>query len=601
MALSVLPKVGSWNLNDLVNDPKGTEFQEFLQSIKKSVTEFENKSIDLHDQISVTDFENLLHSLENITERMNIASGYAQLKYSADTSSNEAASLVTKMDSLESDVANRLLFFDLWFKKGINEENARRLIQTVPAEYREYLKHKRLLARHTLTEPEEKIISTLEVTGTNALIKIYDRMTSGFEFVIITKKGRRTVKKKFSNKEKMLSLIRAPKPEERKATYKSLLKVYENNSGVLGEIFLNRVIEWRDEYIALRGFKSPISVRNVYNNLDDATVDALLEVCRRNSEVFHEYFREKAKMLGVKKLQRYHLYAPLSLTSHYRRRFTYDKAIEIVLKTFEDFNPQFREFAERLLNEQHVDSEIRKNKQGGAFCSTIIPKKTPYVLLNFDGKTRDVSTIAHEFGHAIHSLAASDKPISVSHAPLPLAETASVFAEALLNDQLSKNITAKERKILLAEQIDDMYATTMRQAYFTLFEIDAHKVIAEQNATIDEVSELYFKNLNEQLGNSVDISPDFKWEWLYIPHFYHTPFYCYAYSFGNLIVLSLYQQFKTEGSSFIPRYLKILSAGGSRKPEELLQESGINISQHEFWQQGFDLIAKKIQEFRETA
>jgi oligoendopeptidase F len=441
----------------------------------------------------------------------------------------------------------------------------------------------------------------LEVTGTNALIKIYDRMTSGFEFVIITKKGRRTVKKKFSNKEKMLSLIRAPKPEERKAAYKSLLKVYETNSGVLGEIFLNRVIEWRDEYIALRGFKSPISVRNVYNNLDDVTVDALLEVCRRNSEVFHEYFREKAKMLGVKKLQRYHLYAPLSLTSHYRRRFTYEKAIDIVLKTFEDFNPQFREFAERLLNEKHVDSEIRKNKRGGAFCSTIIPKKTPYVLLNFDGKTRDVSTIAHEFGHAIHSLAASDKPISVSHAPLPLAETASVFAEALLNDQLSKNITAKERKILLAEQIDDMYATTMRQAYFTLFEIDAHKVIAEQNATIDEVSELYFKNLNEQLGNSVDISPDFKWEWLYIPHFYHTPFYCYAYSFGNLIVLSLYQQFKTEGSSFIPRYLKILSAGGSRKPEELLQESGINISQHEFWQQGFDLIAKKIQEFREMA
>lgn len=207
--------------------------------------------------------------------------------------------------------------------------------------------------------------------------------------------------------------------------------------------------------------------------------------------------------------------------------------------------------------------------------------------------------MAHEFGHAIHSLAASDKPISVSHAPLPLAETASVFAETLLNDKLSKNLPGKERKLLLAEQIDDMYATIMRQAYFTLFEIDAHKMIAEQNATIDEVSELYFNNLNEQLGNSIDISPDFKWEWLYIPHFYHTPFYCYAYSFGNLLVMSLYQQFEIEGSSFIPRYLKILSAGGSRKSEDLLQESGINISHHEFWQQGFDLVAEKIREFRE--
>jgi oligoendopeptidase F len=601
MAVSVLPKVGAWNLDDLVKDPNGKEFQELLKCIKKDAADFENRCKDLHDDMSISDFENLLHFIENITERINIVSGYAQLRYSADTSSNEAASLVTKMDLLESDVANKLISFDLWFKKGINEENARRLIESAPFEYREYLKHKRLLARHTLTEPEEKIISTLEVTGTNALIKIYDRMTSGFEFLMTTKRGNRIVKKKFSNKEKMLSLIRGPKPEERKAAYKSLLQVFKKNSGVLGEIYLNRVIEWRDEYMDLRGFRSPISVRNVYNNLDDITVDTLLAVCRRNSGVFHEYFTEKAKMLGVKKLQRYHLYAPLSLKSRYQRRFTYDKAAGIVLKTFEDFNPQFREFAERVFNEQHIDSEIRKNKQGGAFCSTIIPKKTPYVLLNFDGKSRDVSTMAHEFGHAIHSLAASDKPISVSHAPLPLAETASVFAETLLNDKLSKNLTGKERKLLLAEQIDDMYATIMRQAYFTLFEIDAHKMIAEQNATIDEVSELYFNNLNEQLGNSIDISLDFKWEWLYIPHFYHTPFYCYAYSFGNLLVMSLYQQLEIEGSSLIPRYLKILSAGGSRKPEELLQESGINISHHEFWQQGFDLVAEKIREFREMA
>jgi oligoendopeptidase F len=169
----------------------------------------------------------------------------------------------------------------------------------------------------------------------------------------------------------------------------------------------------------------------------------------------------------------------------------------------------------------------------------------------------------------------------------------------LLHDKLSKRITKKERKILLAEQIDDMYATIMRQAYFTLFEINAHYAIAEQNATIDKVSQLYLNNLNEQFGNSVNISPDFQWEWVYIPHFYHTPFYCYAYSFGNLLVLSLYQQFKIEGKSFIPKYFKILSSGGSRKPEELLRESGIDISKDEFWQRGFDLVANKIQELKE--
>jgi oligoendopeptidase F len=205
MALSVLPKVGAWNLDDLVKDPNGNEFQEFLKCIKKDAADFGVRCKELHDNMSISDFENLLHLIENITERISIASGYAQLRYSADTSSNEAASLVTKMDLLESDVANRLISFDLWFKKGINEENARRLTESAPFEYKEYLKHKRLLARHTLTEPEEKIINTLEVTGTNALIKIYDRMTSGFEFLMTTKRGSRIIKKKFSNKEKMLS------------------------------------------------------------------------------------------------------------------------------------------------------------------------------------------------------------------------------------------------------------------------------------------------------------------------------------------------------------------------------------------------------------
>ncbi|MGC2427665.1 MAG: M3 family oligoendopeptidase [Nitrososphaeraceae archaeon] len=600
MAIYVKPKIGSWNLSDLIKDPAGNEFQEFLESLEEDVRQLENKRKDLHDNLSPVDFESILHSIEKISENVNIAGGYAHLRYSADTSSNEAAALVTKMEILASDIANRLLFVDLWFKKEIDEINAQRLIESVPSDYREYLKHKRLLASHTLTEPEEKIISTLEVTGTSALVKIYDRMTSGFEYVVTIKKGKRVIKKIFSNKEKMLSLIRSTKPEEREAAYMSLLEVYKKNSGVLGEIYQNLVIQWRDEQISMRRFKSPISVRNLSNNLDDATVETLLSVCRRNAIVFQDYFKEKAKMLDVKKLQRYHLYAPLSLKTSDQKKFAYTKAADIVLKTFDDFDPLFREFAERVFNEQHVDSEIRNNKQEGAFCSTISPKRTPYVLLNFDGKSRDVSTMAHEFGHAIHSMAASDKPITVFHAHLPLAETASVFAEMLLHDKLSKRITTKERKILLAEQIDDMYATIMRQAYFTLFEINAHHAIADQNATIDKVSQLYLNNLNEQFGNSVIISPNFQWEWVYIPHFYHTPFYCYAYSFGNLLVLSLYQQFKMEGKkSFISKYFKILSSGGSRKPEELLKEAGVDISKDEFWQRGFDLVANKIQEVKE--
>jgi oligoendopeptidase F len=197
---------------------------------------------------------------------------------------------------------------------------------------------------------------------------------------------------------------------------------------------------------------------------------------------------------------------------------------------------------------------------------------------------------------------ASDMPIMVSQAPLPLAETASVFAEMLLNEKLAENMSEKERKILLAEQIDSLYATIMRQAYFTLFEIDAHKAIGKDNATIDAVAEIYTDNLKEQFGSSIAISPDFEWEWIYIPHFYHTPFYTYAYSFGNLLVLSLYNQYKLEGrSSFVPKYFKILSAGGSRKPEELLMEADIDISKQEFWQQGFAYVQELIHQLKAVA
>jgi len=593
-------KVGSWDLTDLVKDPSSDEFKRFLDLIEMEVRQIEERRKELRSDISVGKFEEIIRLIENLSEKVNIAIGYAHLRYYANTSSNEAAAFVTKMEKMTSDMSNKLLFFDLWFKKDIDENNAQRLINSVSPVYREYLRHKRLLARHSLTEPEEKVINTMNVTGLKALVKIYDKMTSDFTFTMTIKRGKKVVTKTFTNKEKLLSLIRSPKPEEREAAYKALWEVYKKNSGVLGEIYQNVVIRWRDEGISMRGYKSAISVRNIANNLDDKTVEALLAVCRRNAAVFQNYFMEKAKMIGMKRLHRYDLYAPLSLKPSDQKRFAYGKAVDIVLKTFDDFDLRFREFATRVFYEQHVDSAIRKGKRGGAFCYTVSPKITPYVLLNFNGKTRDVSTLAHEFGHAIHSMAAADKPLLVQQAPLPLAETASVFAEMLLNDKLTEKMSEKERKLLLAEEIDDMYATIMRQAYFTLFEIEAHHAIAENNATIDQVSEIYLNSLKEQFGSSVIITPDFRWEWLYIPHFYHTPFYCYAYSFGNLLVLSLYQQYKLEGKpSFVPKYFNILSAGGSEKPEELLKENGIDISKEEFWQQGFDFVSEKVKQLKE--
>jgi len=589
-------KLGKWDLTDLVDETSTKKFEKLVASIKKNVKKFEHNREILKPDLNISIFEGLVHKTENILEDLSTVNSFAHLKYAADTSSNEAAALVLQTEKLSSQISNQILFFDLWFKKELDNNNSHRLMDSISTVYREYLRHKRLVAQYTLNESEEKIINTLEVTGPSALVKIYDRMTNNFEFTLVKKRGNKKVIKTFTNKEKLLSLIRSSKAKERECAYKALFKTYEKNSGVLGEIYQNLVTQWKDENISIRGFNSPISVRNIYNNIDDTTVETLLSVCKENVHLFHDYFMEKAKLIGVKKLRRYDLYAPIS--SKNAPKITFKNAAKLVLNTFHRFHPKFGTYTERLFKENHIDSEIRNGKTGGAFCYTVSPQRTPYVLLNFDGLMRDVSTMAHEFGHATHSMFASNKPILVSHAPLPLAETASVFGEMLLNEEIYKKLNREKKKIFLAEQIDDMYATIMRQAFFTIFEIEAHKHIVKQSVTIDNISELYMQNLKTQFGDSIRISDDFKWEWLYIPHFFHTPFYCYAYSFGNLLVLSLYQQYLDEGKSFISKYLKILSAGGSEKPETLLRDSGFNITDSSFWQQGFDLIKMKINKLK---
>jgi oligoendopeptidase F len=226
----------------------------------------------------------------------------------------------------------------------------------------------------------------------------------------------------------------------------------------------------------------------------------------------------------------------------------------------------------------------------------VVPEMTPYVLLNYQGRPRDVAVMAHELGHAVHSMLAEKHNTFTFQASLPLAETASTFGEMMLTDKLlAEESDEAVRKEILFKQVDDAYATIMRQAYFALFEKQAHELV-QKNASVDEISAAYLENLHEQFGDSLDISDEFKWEWVSIPHIYHTPFYVYAYAFGQLLVLSLYQQFKAEGESFKPKYLKILSAGGSEAPAKVLAEAGIDIRSAKFWQGGFDVVGDLVAE-----
>ncbi|MCE1255674.1 MAG: M3 family metallopeptidase, partial [Anaerolineae bacterium] len=310
---------------------------------------------------------------------------------------------------------------------------------------------------------------------------------------------------------------------------------------------------------------------------------------------FQDYFKLKAEWIKQPRLRRYDVYAPVA---HSNKTYAFSQASWMVLDSFEHFDPRMARLALRVFEKQHMDSEVRKGKRGGAFCLSAVPRLTPWVHLNYQGHAEDVATMAHELGHAIHSMLSEDHSLFTWHSCLPLAETASTFGEMLLTDRLLKEETDENvRRDLLFKQIDDSYATIQRQAFFSLFERQAHDMI-QQNATVDELSEAYLENLRLQFGDAVEINDEFRWEWVSIPHIYNVPFYVYAYAFGQLLVLALYRQYQSEGDSFKPRYINLLSAGGSQAPVELLAKAGIDVHQASFWQGGFDVIKDLVQQLK---
>jgi oligoendopeptidase F len=370
--------------------------------------------------------------------------------------------------------------------------------------------------------------------------------------------------------------------------------VFGEQSAVLAQIYNHIVRDWSSENVTLRGHDSPIAVRNLANDIPTPVVDTLLQVSRENVGLFQRYFRWKAGVLGVEKLRRYDIYAPVSESE---KTYPFDESAALVLDTFERFSPHMAAHARRVFVDRHLDSEVRKGKDSGAFCYGVLPDLSPWVLLNYTGKARDVATMAHELGHAVHaSMAAEAHSILTFHSTLPLAETASVFSEQLLTDRLlAEEPDVGVRRDLLVHALDDAYATVTRQAFFVLFERRAHEMIAN-GATVDELSAAHMENLGEQFGEAVTLSDEFKWEWISIPHIYRTPFYCYAYSFGQLLVLSLYQRYREQGNAFVPTYLQILAHGGSKSPEYILSEAGIDMASPAFWQGGFDVIGGMIDE-----
>lgn len=581
--------LSGWDLAELLPEPREEIISERLAALEQRVQGFVAQREHLNPEMEPRLLIEIMDQYETLVEQVYTLAAYGSLWFSSDTQSSAALTYRNRMQQVMTDVQNRTLFFDLWWKE-LDEDEAAALLPGAEQfpDYRHYLQDLRRTKPYTLDEKSEQLINIKDANGVNAVITLYSMLTNRLEFKLEVEGETKTL-----TRDGLMSYAQSREPNLRAAAYQELYRVYGQEANILAQIYVNRVRDWYNEHVELRHYESPIAVRNVANDIPDAAVEALLEVSRANVGIFQRYFRLKAGWLGMEKLRRYDIYAPLAASD---RKVDYKDAVTMVLETFQNFHPTIARHAQRVFEQNHIDSEVRKGKRGGAFCSTVLPSLTPWVLMNYTGRVRDVATLAHELGHAIHSMLAEEHSVLTQHPTLPLAETASVFAEMLLTEQfLNVETDALARRELLAAAVDDMYATVMRQAFFVNFERTAHAAIIN-NRSPEELHGLYMENLKEQFGDSLEVAPEFQYEWVSIPHIYNTPFYCYAYSFGQLLVLSLYRRYQKEGDAFKPGYMQLLAYGGSARPEQILQEAHIDITSKAFWQGGFDVIKDMIDE-----
>ncbi|HQI13465.1 MAG TPA: M3 family oligoendopeptidase [Candidatus Woesebacteria bacterium] len=566
-----------WKLDDIL---KENEFDGLYKEIEKDGEELKKWVKKLSPKMSQDSFKKLLLFEEEIGIKMARLSYLPHLIEAVNQKNKKAKIMKSRAEDLGLNISGEGVKIGLWIqgkrKPFLDDENAKRLFSVIDdLEYS--LTRSRKGAKYSLEEREEEIIRHKDAFGTEVLGELREMISTEFSYKI--------GKKKIKSQAELLALVYSPKRELREAAYKALLNKQKENIDKFFAIYQGIVKDWAYE-AKLRGYKNSIEVRNWGNDIPNKAVESLLSVCSDNRKVFWQYFDWKAKELGLKKLKRSDIYAPLIKID---KNYSFEQAKKLVLDAFGEFSENFYNGAQKIINDEHIDVNPGENKRSGAFCATVEPKISPYIMLNFTGKSRDLSTLAHELGHGVHSLLANKHLASVQQANLPLAETASTLAELVLFEKmLSIEKNKKIKKAWLAEKMADAYATICRQNYFVKFEIEAHKRMAE-GLNSEKLSMMYLKNLREQFGNSVEIEPIFAYEWSYISHIFESPFYCYAYNFGELLSYSLFMKYKQD-KSFLKKIEKLLSSGGSKNPVELLKGVGVKIEEKEFWQKGFDVV-----------
>jgi len=581
-----------WNLSDLFNGLTDPKIETTLDAAEKKVEAFVQNYRGKLADLSAAELLQAFKDEESLISPLYQLSQFAHLNTAADTADETAKALEARVDEALSKISNQMVFFNLELAAMSDADFAKFDGAPELEDYKYPVYQTRKNAKYNLSEKEEQILILKSLTSSRANQKLYDELTSSFQFEFELDGEMQPM-----NGSQLRSLRMHPDKDVRRRAMQVFFERYADNKLVITHLYNTIVKDFGLEQ-NLRGYKTPISIMNTHNDLEEEAVQALIDVTTESYRLVQRYYKIKANLLGLDDMTLADIYAPLPQSP---KGYNFDDAKALVLDPFGSFHAEFQSFAKAMFDENRVDAPVTPTKRGGAFCSSSTPDLKPYVLLNFTGKLRDVSTMAHELGHAIHAMLGRNLNLSTFHAILPLAETASVFSEMVLTDYFLKRETdIAVKQALLTNKLEDIFATSHRQNMFSRFEMAAHDRINGGLQSSSDLCELYRSELKNMFGDAVNLTDEYSWEWSSIPHIFQVPFYVYAYNFGNLLVLALYQQYLEEGDAFIPKYKKFLSMGSSAKPTEIAALVGADISNPEFWRKSLKYIEHLIDELEET-
>ena len=586
MSAKTEAKLPEWNLNDLYPGPDSEAFKSDFAKGEKLSKEFAKAHQGKITSYDGAQLAAAIKQYEDLSDLLGKVGSYAQLYHAGDMIDSGIAKFYGDVSARLTDLGSLLLFFELELNRIEDDALAAALKVPALAHYKPWLDNLRAEKPYQLDDRTEQLFLEKSQTASGAFNRLFDETLAGLKFHADGQE---------LTLEPTLNLLQSPNGATRKLAADALARTFGNNIKLFARI-TNTLAKDKDIYDRWHGFKDIADSRHLSNRVEPEVVDALVEAVRAAyPKLSHRYYKMKAKWLGQDRLMHWDRNAPLP--SEDTREIAWPEAEAIVLKAYGDFAPEMASIAKTFFDKNWIDAPSRPGKAPGAFAHSTVPSAHPYVLLNYLGKTRDVMTLAHELGHGVHQVLAAKQGALMASTPLTLAETASVFGEMLTFQSLLNATKDKaKRKILLASKTEDMINTVVRQIAFYQFERKVHTARKEGELTPDQLNQFWLDVQKESLGDGIEFGPGYETFWTYIGHFIHSPFYVYAYAFGDCLVNSLYACYRESEKGFQDKYFEMLKAGGTKHHSELLKPFGLDATDPSFWQKGLSVISSFIDE-----